>query len=335
MDLQTSKSFLRCLGVAGYDDRRNGWVTCACPLAPWRHPDGSGKSAFGLKLGAGRVFVKCFSCDYHGTPLDLLYELRDTNKASPSGKVYDFGKAMGILNANPADLVEKVDSLDELAFNAKPTFVYPEDWLAEFEPAYSGDQVHPYLVSRQMPYEVARDLDIRYDNVASRVCFPIRDYNGQLRGLHGRSVWPHVELKYLMYTIADPERPGQKHCNPDVWLGEAWVDPEQPVVIAESVFDLARVYQVYRNVMCPLMASLNEAKMKRLLGISRLVTMFDADNAGKIARDKLRNRFPAIEMHNVVLPAGFKDPGSMAVEDVAALLDQYVILDPILLHNAG
>lgn len=330
MDVETSKQFLRCLGVNQFSNR-TGWVTCSCPLKPWNHQDGSGKASFGLKTGSGKVFVKCLSCDYHGTPEDLVYEIRTLNKLAPSGKKYEFGQAISILAANPAPLIDKTKSIDELTYGNKIDFEFPEEWLAEFEPAFAEGQVHPYLASRQMPFEVAKALDLRWDNAAQRVCFPVRDYNGLLKGLHGRSVHEHVELRYLMYTIKDQE--GEKRCNPHVWLGEFWVDPDRPVVLTESVFDLARVFEVYRNVMCPLMASLNEAKLKRLTGVQSIVTMFDADKAGQHARDKIATRFPSVPMYHAAVPAPFKDPSAMTVSQVAAILEEYVELDAQLLAS--
>lgn len=365
MDPTTTRTFLRALGVAKFGRARTGWVTCACPLAPWRHPDGSGKASFGLKtsanlganlgaglgtgLGAGPAVAKCFSCDFVGSPAELLYEMLGRNRLSPAGRPYDFPRALAILadesrTAATAIVTPTVKSIDEATYgDGEPAdFVFPESWLAGFEPAHAGDAVHPYLAARGVPVRVASDLDLRFDAQRRRVCFPVRDVHGRLRGLHGRSIdahagpahagHDHAGLRYLMYTLADPNDPAVRRCNPDIWLGEAWVDPDRPVVVVESVFDLARVFQCYRNVMTPLTASLNAKKLARLAGIATLVPMFDADKAGALALATLARAH--VLRGTAILPVqsigGFKDPGAAPVEVVAGILAKYVALDPIL-----
>lgn len=328
MDSATTRDFLRCLSVTRFGGR-TGWVTGACPLGPWAHGDGSGRASFGMKTGTGPIFVKCFSCGYHGTPAELVYEIVGRNRLSPSGKPYAFARALAILAANPSSLLEDgIPSLDEATWGAPAETVFPESWLAEFEPAHAEGRVHPYLQGRHVPYAVARALDLRFDPMRARICFPVRDVHGRLRGLHGRSIYDHVRLRYLMYTLEDEH--GEKRCSPDVWLGEAWVDPERPVVVVESVFDLVPVYQCYRNVMTPLMASLNARKLARLAGIRTVVPMFDADRAGALALETLKKGLGRTALVPIQSIGGFKDPGAAGVAVVAEILRHYVELDPIL-----
>lgn len=351
MNPTAARSFLHALGVTTFGRARTGWVVCACPLGPWRHQDGSGKASFGLKtsagLGGGPALAKCFSCDFVGTPAELLYEMLGRNRLSPSGKRYDFAGALAILAdqsasasasgaaAQAAAAVAMVSpglkSIDEATWGAPAELVFPESWLARFEPAYAAaGEVHPYLAGRGVPWRVARDLDLRFDTGRGRVCFPVRDGHGRLRGLHGRSIRDDVGLRYLMYTLPDPRDPAVRRCNPDVWLGEAWVDPDRPVVVVESVFDLARVYQCYRNVIAPLSASLNARKLARLAGIATLVPMFDADKAGAQALARLTRALRGTAIVPVQSIGGHEDPGAAPVEAVAGILARYVALDPIL-----
>jgi hypothetical protein len=338
MNLEASRAFMRCLGATQFGNR-SGWATCACPFRPWKHQDGSGKASFGLKAGLSSVYAKCLSCDWVGDPLELVYELNILNKQSPSGVKYRFGDAMAILEANPASLLESGQaSVDEMTYGASIDYVFPETWLDEFEKAYCAKpadgpkcgEVHPYLEERGMPFEVARKLDMRWDAIKARVCFPVRDYNGQLRGLHGRSVWKDTDLPYLMYLYTD-QVTGERHHNAHVWLGEAWVEPEKPVVIVESVFDLARVFQVYRNVICPLTSSLNSVKLQRLTGITEIITLLDNDKAGIKAKDKLKEKVgvPMVHLEHKLPPD--LDPGKMTPEFIAEILAPLVDLDEPLL----
>lgn len=310
MNLDTAKSFLRCLGLAAAETRRSGWVTGACPLGPWRHRDGSGRGSFGLKLESG--LCNCFSCQWHGTAFDLLYEMRHLERQRASGRRLDFKAALALL-ATGSPAAGHTPSLDERTWGQREDFVFPESWLAEFEPAFADGEVHPYLAARRVPYDVARALDLRFDPLRQRLCFPVRDHHGRLRGLHGRTIHDHVTLRYLMYTL-------DGRCSPEVWLGESWADPERPLVVVESVFDLARVYEVWPNVVCPLTASLGPTKIARLRGVKTILPMFDRDAAGARARDKLLCALPGVRFHPIELPYEGCDPADLTAAEVRALL---------------
>ena len=324
MNLDTATNFLRCLGLAAPNTGRTGWVTGACPLQPWRHRDGSGRRSFGLKLAGG--LCTCFSCQWHGAPFDLLYEMRHLERQRPSGRRRDFKGALALLATESAGpgLTPSLDArtLDERTWGRREDVVFPESWLAEFEPAHAqggvgggteGGEVHPYLAARRVPYAVARALDLRFDPLRQRLCFPVRDHHGRLRGLHGRTVHEHVALRYLMYTLGG-------RCSPEVWLGEAWADPERPLVVVESVFDLARVYEVWPNVVCPLTASLGAAKIARLAGARTILPMFDRDAAGRRARDRLLRALPGVRFVPVELPYEGCDPADLTAAEVRELL---------------
>ena len=323
MNLDTATSFLRCLGLAAPQTGRSGWVTGACPLGPWRHRDGSGRGSFGLKLASG--LCTCFSCHWHGVPFDLLYEMRHLERQRASGRRLDFKGALAVLAAgSPGTAPAPAPSLDERTWGQREDCVFPEAWLAEFEPAFAqgeaGGEVHPYLAARRVSYEVARALDLRFDPLRQRLCFPVRDYHGRLRGLHGRTVHEHVTLRYLMYTL-------DGRCSSEVWLGEAWADPERPLVVVESVFDLARVFEVWRNVVCPLTASLGPAKIARLRGVRTILPMFDRDAAGDRARDRLMRALPETRFHPIGLPRQGCDPADLSTAEVRALLAGLVAQD--------
>ncbi len=159
---------------------------------------------------------------------------------------------------------------------------------------------------------------MRWDAFRKRICFPVRDDQGRLRGLHGRDATGENSLPYLMY-------PHEHQTNPHIWLGEHYCDPEKTVVIAESVFDLARVYEHYTNVISPLTASLSKAKIDRLAGISAIVTLFDEDKAGMRARDKLTKYLSKVELLHVS-PCEAEDAADLTSEEMRALLEELELL---------
>jgi DNA primase len=128
---------------------------------------------------------------------------------------------------------------------------------------------------------------------------------------------------YVWYRKKD-----EKVSNPQCWLGEHLVDTEKTVVLAEGMFDFLSVMRVYRNVLSPLMAGMNDNKLKRIGRFSSIVTMFDGDKAGDLARERVDQVLggPGRRIKHLKLKAG-QDGGNMAIEEVIIALDGVVDLD--------
>lgn len=319
MDIDQIRRWLAFLGETHLEVSAD-WVNTHCPLASWTHDSGTDrKPSFGVQVGPGESKIYCFTCgEGRGLQTDLLLRLASYLK----GEVHslDLRQAMDMITE-----VEEGGSL-ELHFEEEEEdeadLVFPEEWLRQFEPAYMNGMVHPYLETRSVPYSVAAALDLRYMVGEDRICFPVRNFDGQLVGLHGRAVAPSTRPPYRVIKCN-----GKK--NMRAWLGEDWLDQHRRVVFAESVFDLARVYQVYRNVICPLSATMSRKKVMRVSICMDIVTMFDQGMAGAQARRKVSE---VLEGHAVVhvVPAK-KDPGDMTPKQVAEQLEGLVDLDEFLL----
>jgi hypothetical protein len=110
--------------------------------------------------------------------------------------------------------------------------------------------------------------------------------------------------------------------NSAVWLGEHWLDFDKPVVAVESVFDLAAVFPVWPNVITPRMAGFPAAALKRIDGLTQIVTLGDSDKAG----DMFRSRFSAMKGvvvdHASIYP--HKDPGEAKPEMIRERLAQFI-----------
>ena len=200
--------------------------------------------------------------------------------------------------------------------------MYPEEFLERFESAgfESGAgvyELHPYLSERRVTVEVAQRLLLMWDPYRKRVLFPVRDFKGRLRGVHGRHDPDHpfaagdVSSKYKMY-------PWRNKTNSHVWLGEHFVDLTDTVLVAESVFDLCRALEIYPNSVSPLTASLSRRKVDRLVEATRIVTLFDTDKAGDRARKRLHDWLPGSEIVDVILPPG-KDAADMDTDRLREL----------------
>jgi 5S rRNA maturation endonuclease (ribonuclease M5) len=292
-----------------------GWGQMSCPLARWRHQSGMDSNpSFGIHVkDGGTSNCHCFSCNFSGTLLDLLYTLKHHLKGDTAG--YDFKTAMMLVenefetNLGGLKILREVKEADSLV-------EFPEAWLESFPKATQIDTAMRYLLARGVGLQTVARLGLRYDGIEKRICFPVRDYQSVLRGLHGRVVVPGVEPKYRMYQFSYQN-------NPIVWLGEHWVDFDKPVVIVESVFDLAKVIQVYPNVISPLTASLSKDKILRIQDAFEIVLMFDNDKAGAEGASMVKKYLPKKVFYDVKL-GEFKDPGEMSLEEIRTCLSVYL-----------
>jgi len=288
------------------------WVAASCVLAPWKHQRGKdAHPSFAIHCSANdESFYNCYACG-GGDLTSLIHQLKEFGAGPPK---YDLKTAMQLVVA---------DGNRPIAFNVKEWgarevveyVTFPEIWLATFMPATKSPRAMRYLKSRKLTEDVVQALDLRYDSDKDAICFPIRDFEGTLCGLRGRRLEPKNDApRYHMYGNQHNKR------NTQVWYGEAWVDFDQPVVLCESVFDLASIYRVYPNVCAPLSVAFKEQRAKRMDRAAVLVTLFDADKAGDRARAKISAYLPRARVVHLYPPEGCKDPGDMSRAQLRELL---------------
>lgn len=291
------------LGEAGPE-----WVHCACPRAPYAHRGGEDRHpSFGMKVMPGESRVHCFGCGFSGWQTTVLIDME------AHSQVFRYAEALDlIVTAEESAGIELDADYESAVFgDSDEECPFPEWVLGAFESAHFGGQVHPYLEKRSTPFEVAKHLDLRFDTFRQRIVFPVRDWESRLMGLHGRTVLADGKPPYLMY-------PWEGHTNPHVLLGEHWVNVEEPLVVAESVFDLARCFEIYENVVTPLTASISPRELERLVGARRIITLFDGDEAGDQARTKVTEWWDGSVAH--VYPPDGADAGDLAPEELEELL---------------
>jgi hypothetical protein len=309
------------------DQNRSGWVISECPMGPFRHDNGkSNPQALGIRIEQGDSFCNCWSCGFHGSQSHLVMELRRLNKQTGQIQGARFGEAMELIETaeNNVELDFGGPDIVESLFAPKTgddNHIFPEDWLQSFAPANGVKWAREYLASRDVSFQMALTLDLRADFKRRRVCCPIRDFKGRLRGLHGRAVDADAALRYYMYRH-------QSRKNPIVWLGESWVDVSKPIVVVEGFFDVASVRRIYRNVVSPLYATPGKAKILRMSDAMSWVTLLDPGKGGNAGREMINQ---ALLGHDIThLQTTAKDPGASSRFELIELLEQYVELDKII-----
>jgi len=256
----------------------------------------------------------CFSCGYSGQPGDLVEELRHL-----LGKTcgIDFKTAYELAHEDDAGgVLETAYAEEELQHKSNRLWGFSEEWLSTFPLCTGMEDGMDYCAERKIPEWVVEKLALRYDPIEKRVAFPVRDFDGALVGLHGRSIEQKPDLRYRMYTY-------KGHNNPVVWYGENWVDLDRPVLVVESVFDLSRVFQVYQNTICPLTADFSYEKAQRLRDASRIINMFDGDKAGRVGASKLRKLLPKVPFSDILLEDDL-DPALLSLKTIRSLVNPHI-----------
>ncbi len=305
-----SVEFLKAIGTAKSGAGTAKWMQARCPFAFWEHSHGDKTPSFGISRTA--QWGQCFGCGFSGSLFELTHRLARLEAESPSGVLRDLPRAFGILvlEEESADLLAPAElPYDEAVLSPPADLSWPEDFLAPFEPAWHEDQVHPYLAKRGVSATTARRLDIRFDDYRGRICFPLRDGMGRLMGLHGRAINDETVPHYWFYT-----RNGKS--NPQVWHNEHQADFTKPLIITESVFDMAAIYPVWANVITGRSAKMKPEMFERLVGCTQIITWFDGDKAGDMARKQVETSMACPVVH--VVPDADQDAGSMGQQEIQA-----------------
>ncbi len=322
MKASLAYTFMQCVGT-DLDAKGETYGLCSCPLAEFRHEKGTDSHpSFRVSLGPRTSWGKCYACQWSGPLGDLLMQLQK-HKADN----VDYAGAYALLD-------KEMDGIQVIADpEAKPGrefYPFPEELLASYPYAWQCPEAMEYLNSRKggvYPLEVLQAFDLRWDGMRQRVCFPYRDAAGVFCGLHGRTTIKE-EPAYMAYGY-------KGNRNTSILLGEHWVDLDKPVVVAESVFDAARCYQAYRNVVTPRMASPDPRAFEWLCGVFHLVLVFDGDKAGQTAVQKLLKARKKNRITQVVELPGSHDADSLGITKLAPLLEEKLKLagglDPLIL----
>ena len=322
--------FLAALGVTSPNVRREGWVRCPCPFSPHKHENHYKEANkvkkdpnFGIKISSGESHCYCFSCGTSGDLYSMITELQYLERRNPTGRIFDYATALqliaeeGSVDALYGDLSAR---LKDNSNEGHDLIEFPESFLANFPKAYDDHgNIHPYLASRNLPYDLVRHFDVRYHAETRRVVFPIYGFNGKCYGLHGRAIDKTNELRYFAFEYLQRR-------NPSVWMNEKYIDFDEPIVLTEGQFDLASLCRVYPNVVASQTSALNTGKMKRIAFARRVISFYDHGTGGDKARAYLDEYYAGknVELFHVIPTEEEGDAGDMSEEQIYHYLVKYL-----------
>lgn len=295
-----------------------GWVSVTCPFAEWDHKSGrDNHPSMRVEVRQGGISRwRCFSCANGGDLTSVLFQLK------AKGFVAPYKELMAVAMAE-----EDALEFPSLAVGPEVDFAVPESWLDSFRKAHIIGDARSYLEGRGVDLAEMMAWDIRWDGGRRRVCFPIRDKMGVLRGMQGRLIDPidpdsdEARVPYFLYKIAGHARGGTH------WLGEDKIDWDKPLVLVEGSFDAASVRRLYPNVVAACGAGtvlLRKAKIERLAPAIEIVTLFDPGEAGDRARLEMRRWCRGVRLcRDAMLPPD-TDPGDSTPQELKKVLSPYI-----------
>ena len=262
---------------------------------------------------SGRDYVtNCFNPEHQDTNpsfrIDRLTGVYHCFSCGWKGNLFKhFGVASNNASIRVAKLKEKLKALDENTNGVKPMA-----GEVPFNRVFRG-------ISTQTIKEFGAFTTNSVDGMEDRIIFPIKDIRDKVSAYVGRHTTSDAKVRYKTYP---------PQCNLNLYPYKLH-DRPSTIVLVEGLFDLLNVWDKgMKNVVCTFGTStlLNNTSEKLLpfkaMGIQKIYIMFDADEPGQVAADKL---LP------LILEAGFacekldlredEDPGELSQQDVNEIME--------------
>jgi len=311
------KQFLLAIGSKA-TGKRADWVLARCPLF-WRHGGKDHNPSFAITASAKKKSkCKCMSCGFGGDLLDLMRELFFYSKKYGVPVTWSLSLAAQMATAEFEDMeLTAADIPDYEEVVEKTEVQFPEDWLTSFKKINVFPEAMEYCASRMVGEAVLDYLDVRFDPIQRRVCFPYRDAKGRLMGVQGRSIEKDPQLRYYQYGY-------KGHRNSHVWMGEDKLELDEPVVLVEGPFDMASILRVYHNVAASFTSGLSFTKVRRISDATEIVTFYDHGAGGDAARAAIDKMVKGTPITHLIPEEHEGDAGNMSLQAVASYLQPHV-----------
>lgn len=233
-----------------------------------------------------------------------------------SGSIFKhFNVERNVLDYRSRQLLARIDEL--LLPTSLTMPVTAEAYTSDFRNISADTLAHFGAFTSDMTEEM---------DSSGRIIFPIKDITDNIISFQGRYLYSDASPKYEFYPsktkiIPFPQTPELIN---------------NSVILVEGIFDMLNLYDKgLKNAVCTFGTSfgsstkkakvdllLNKLEVFHLQGVSKFYIIYDNDEAGQLAADRLKYN---LESHylveNILLPEGI-DPGSLSRLQVKALKEE-------------
>lgn len=338
-----AKAILSILSV-GYSKCSDGWYSLPCLFGKHNHSNGADIHP-SAKMSPDGNGYRCFACSAsYRTAEIMLWDLfkMNTNAGVSNERV---NAALAYCSGNKAPPHLASESGGSVSNKEQGILPFPKEYLARFPSVllkspstgtYAFRDAIDFLANRRTPLQVIQDFDLRWDAAYKRIVFPTFLKGKVCAGLEGRFINFNADIvgmdtatKYWVYTHSPKKGDAPRSNSGIVWFRQSKLRLSKPVVLAEGVFDAARIYQHYRNVTAISGAFISPAKLAYLKQFKQVILLPDNDATGERSALTLKELYPAVQI--VRVPTRYKDAGEMPSAEMRSLLEEHLRLDAPLL----
>lgn len=321
------REFLEALKCTKVGTSGSTWIKACCPLAPWTHAGGTdNRPSFYVAIDdIGHSGVKCHTCQFRGTLTNLLWKMVQLTSANLTPLFKFVSEHDSIEEEALEQKISKIpeeqttkpiefaglpvsSTLFQLTLSKKTTVEeaeFSEDELNKFGPL--DDESRSWLTKRGFLSETLEKWEIRWHPGARRIAIPVRDKNGKLVCVSGRSIDPKRHPKFMH----------SKGFKRDFYVyGEHLCQTHKVGYLVEGFFDAMMLWQHgYRNPLGFMGSYLSDFQVEKIVTLcDSVIIVPDGDEAGtKAAEQAYKVLAPRLRKTRIAEAISGKDPDELPV----------------------
>lgn len=329
MNEKNLRDLLDEINVSVIHKNSRGWLVARCPFAPYLHEFGTDRSpSFFVKVNEeGYSGFNCFTCHAKGNLTKLL-----TRLGSLRGDNYDSLVLRSLGQEIPDSFADWDDKREAREIQQEIDPLDAELFLRMYPLAWEAKESRAYLKQRGVTRDAAALLDLRFDDEAKRILFPVYDHARRLFGFSGRSIIRDDHRAKSNPKVRDYAGLKKEQCI----LAEHLIEDDKPILLVEGLFALAHMISIGVREFCNPVASMGShlSEAQRDILVDRdlpVYLLYDNDAAGDLglygdeedeedegAIDKLKPHVPTFVC---LYPEEINDPDKLSFDQVRSMVE--------------
>lgn len=328
-----SKQFdIEILQCLGFSEATPAGVQCACPIHGGDNPTAF---CYDSEKKIWSCFTKQCQKKYGNDMIGLIRSMLDCDFNSAVNWIHE---NIGVREDVDVSSIYNSSSIDEyLSHGKKKNDVIPESKLDNLK-KIDGKSLD-LLKSKNFDEDVFKFFEAGYCDsdkiIHQRIMIPIRSKESEIVGFTGRSIWDQNPKTGGFYPenftpsegyekIFSKWRMYPKNFNKSIELynihkAKDYIKETNKCFIVEGAFDVWSMWTAgFKNSVATMGTSLTKQQCQMLVesGCVKLYLVYDSDDAGRIASQKIKEKYSDMfEISTIVLPDG-KDPSDLTVEEL-------------------